>query len=178
MSQIVQTRPVAVVRAAQTDAPRSRIERSMNLSPIQAVAPARDEQVRGDRACAPMPLASPDISGQDLAGGGVDRHPSIPTKFGAANGQHAGSQVDIFELEVARFPQAQARDAEQAKEAVINPREQRAGITLLGRQWHMQRRVQKLLDLLIGVEVRPGPLRLEWQQAERRNLRARAACAS
>jgi hypothetical protein len=38
----------------------------------------------------------------------VDRHPSILTKFAAANGQHAGSQADIFELEVARFTQAQA----------------------------------------------------------------------
>jgi hypothetical protein len=72
-----------------------------------------------------MPLAPLDISGQDLAGAGVDRHPSIFTEFTAANGQHAGSEIDILELEVARFPQAQTRDAEQAKEAVIDPRQQR-----------------------------------------------------
>src|SRR5690349_15679952 len=62
MAKIVQTRPMAVARAAQSDASRGRIERAVNLSAIQSVPPARDEQARGDRAFAPMPLASIDVA--------------------------------------------------------------------------------------------------------------------
>src|SRR6202166_2172911 len=64
---VVQTRPVTVGCTAQADLPRQRRESSMNLSAVQPVSPARNEQVRRYRSPRPMTLASCDIVCEHLA---------------------------------------------------------------------------------------------------------------
>src|ERR1700722_8925710 len=180
VAKVVQARPMAVSGSAQADAPRRGIERPMNRAEIQSITPARDKKVLGDRAPRPMPLALLEVMGQHLAGGGVQRNPSILTPFATADSEYPGLQIHVLELEVARFTQAKARDAEQTKQTVIDPGQQRTGSTVRTVCWerHMERGMQELFDLLIGIKVRPSPLGLEGQQARRRNLRARIARAS
>jgi hypothetical protein len=127
-----------------------------------------------------MPLTLLEILSQHFAGGGVQGYPPILTKLTAADRQHPGLQIDVVELEVTRFAEAKTRDAEQSKKTVVDQRQQRAGITV-GTVWqerHVQRGVQELFDLPVGIEVRPGALWLERQEPRRWNLRARIECTS
>src|ERR1700692_2146074 len=64
---VVQTRRVTVGCPPQADLPRQRIESSMNLSAVQPVSPARNEQGRSYRSPLPMTLASWDIVCEPLA---------------------------------------------------------------------------------------------------------------
>src|SRR6267378_2602355 len=178
VAQVVQARPVAVAYSAQADAPRSRVEGPMNRANVQSIAPARDEQVRGDRACGPMPLALLEVLRRHLAGGSMQRKPSIFAKLTAADGQHPRLQIEVIELEITRFTDPKTRHAEQSKQTVVDPRKERADLTLLGRERHVKCAVQELLNLPIGIKVRPGPLGLEGQESQCRNLRARIPCTS
>src|SRR6516164_5018619 len=56
VAHVVQTRASTVGCAPQTDLPRQRIKRSMNVSRVQAVAPAGDEQIGGHSSSCPMSL--------------------------------------------------------------------------------------------------------------------------
>src|SRR5690349_21078794 len=69
--QVVEARPFAVVESAQAGPPRGAVEGPMNRSDIQPVAPARNEQVRGDSSSRPVPCAPIEILGQHFAGRGV-----------------------------------------------------------------------------------------------------------
>src|SRR5579863_1540408 len=71
MAQVVQARPMAVGGTPQTDLPRQRIEGSMNLSAVQTIAPAGEEQVGGRRPSCPMAPASGEIVCQHRARRGV-----------------------------------------------------------------------------------------------------------
>jgi hypothetical protein len=42
----------------------------------------------------------------------VQRYPSILAEFAPADGEHFGLQVEILQLEVARFANAKSRNAE------------------------------------------------------------------
>jgi hypothetical protein len=138
----------------------------MNVAAVEPVAPARDEQVGGDRVteelCAPL-----EVVGQDRAGGRMDRHEPPLAELGTAYRQDRLFKIHVGELEVQRFRQAHARHAEQAEQAVEDPgpqRRRRPG----NRQ--LQRRIEQPPDLALGVWVRPGARRVVRQQAERWNL--------
>jgi hypothetical protein len=71
--------------ATQADLSGYDIERPVDLGVIQPIAPTGDEQVRGHGSPGPMALASGDVVCEDPASGGVQRHQSILTEFGAAD---------------------------------------------------------------------------------------------
>src|SRR3569833_2931655 len=125
-----------------------------------------------------MPIALLEVSGQHRAGTGMQWHVPVFTPFATADSEHPGLQIYILELEVARFTHAKARDAEQSKQAVIYPRQQGADPTVPRREWRMQRGMEQLFDLLIGIQVGPRPHGLKGQQTQCRNLRTRIYCAS
>ena len=54
--------------AAQTDLPRQGVERSMNVSAIQAVSPTGDEQIGGHRPFSPMSIAARDVVAEHFTG--------------------------------------------------------------------------------------------------------------
>src|ERR1700675_3131244 len=68
MTQVVQARAMAVGGTPQTDLPRQRIERSMNLSAIQSMASVGNEQIGGHHSSRPMALTSGDIVCQHRTG--------------------------------------------------------------------------------------------------------------
>src|SRR5271157_1013750 len=82
MTQVVQTRAMTVRGAPQADLSRQRIERSMNLSAIQSMAPVGDEQIRGDHSSHPMTPTSGDIVRQHRTGRGMQRHEASFTELG------------------------------------------------------------------------------------------------
>src|ERR1700676_4865057 len=110
----------------------------------------------------------------------MQRYPSILPEFTAADGQHSGLQVKVLQLEVACFAEAKTRDAEQSKQRIIDPGQQRTGHPdrTVWRERHMESGMQELFDLLIRIKVRSGPLGFEGQKPHCRNLRAWIACTS
>src|SRR5712691_3108972 len=85
---VMQTWTVMIGYPAQTDLPGQLIERSMNLSAIQTIAPVGNEQIGGDLSSRPMTFASRDVVGKYFARRCVQRHESALAKLGAADGQH------------------------------------------------------------------------------------------
>ena len=71
-----------------------------------------------------MALAPGDVLCQHLAGRGVQWHQASLTELGAANGQHPSLKIDILQLEIARFAETQARDAQQPEQAIVDPGQQ------------------------------------------------------
>src|SRR5437867_2498273 len=124
VSHVVKTRSMTVGRATQTNLPAQRVERSMNISAIQPMAPAGDEQEGGHRALPPMALASAKVIGEHVAGRGMQGHQTGLAEFRAADGQHPGVEVDIVKLEVAGFAEAQPRDTQEPEQTVVDPRAQ------------------------------------------------------
>jgi len=108
VSQIVQARSTTVGCAAQTDLPGQGIERSMNVSTIQPIAPAGDEQVGGHRTLPPVAFAPADVVCEHFAGRGMQRYQAGLAELGAADGQQCFLEIDILKLEVACFAEAQA----------------------------------------------------------------------
>jgi DNA topoisomerase IA len=106
MTQVVQTRAMTVRGAPQADLSRQRIERSMNLSAIQSMAPVGDEQIRGDHSSHPMAPTSGDIVRQHRTGRSMQRHQASFTELGAADRQHRRLQIHILQFEVACFAEA------------------------------------------------------------------------
>src|SRR5215469_7630300 len=74
MAHVVQARATTVGGAPQTDLPRQGIEGSMNVSSIQTVAPAGDEQIGGNGSSSPMALTSGEVVRQRRTGRSVQRH--------------------------------------------------------------------------------------------------------
>jgi len=60
----------------------------------------------------PMTAAPDDVVGEHFAGRRMQWDEAILAELGATNRQHRCLQIDILKLEVARFAQAQTRDAE------------------------------------------------------------------
>src|SRR6185437_477376 len=178
MPHVVETKSMTVARSTQPNAPRGGVERAMYLRDIQSIAPARNEQVRGDSTVRPMALALLEVSGQHCAGGGMQWNVPVLPPFTTADSEHLSLQINILKLEVTRFTQTKTRDSEQAKQTVIDSGQQRADPAVPRGEWHIQRGVQQLFNLLIGIKVGPRPLGLKGQQTLCRNLRARINCAS
>src|SRR6516164_5310740 len=103
VAHVMQTWPVIGGYAAQTDLPGQGIERSMNLSAIQTIAPVGNEQIGGDLASRPMTFASRDVVGKYFARRCMQRHESRLTKLGAADCQHRCLKIQVLKLEIARF---------------------------------------------------------------------------
>ena len=94
---------MTVGRAAQTNLPAQGIERAMNISAIQPVAPAGDEEKRGHRPLPPMALAPAEVVGEHAAGRGMQGHQAGLPELGPPDGQHRGLEIDIVQFEVAGF---------------------------------------------------------------------------
>lgn len=143
------------------------------MSASQPIAPTGNEQVRRRRSSSPMTLAPGDIVCEHLASGRMHRDQPIFTELGAADRQYAGLQIDVFELEIARFTQTESGYGEQTEEAIVDSGQQRTAFTVIACEGNMERGVQELFDLSFRIQVRPRPLCRERQQACRRDLRAR-----
>ena len=61
MSEVMQTRSVAVVLATQTDLARQRVEGAVDLRCVKAVPPTGDEQVGRHLSTGPVTLASGNV---------------------------------------------------------------------------------------------------------------------
>lgn len=111
----MQTRAVTVAGATQTDLPGQRIKHSTNVRAIQPVAGAGDEQMRGNWSLSPVAVASTDVLGEDLAGRVMQRHQPSLAELGAADGQERCFEIDILNLKVAGFANAQPRDTQESE---------------------------------------------------------------
>ena len=114
LSQIdaVEPRATIVRWTAETDLPGQGIEGSMNISAIQPIAPARDEQIRRDRSACPMTIAPGDIVVEHLTRRGMQRHQTRFAELGATDRQHRSLEIDILKLKIACFAETQARNAQ------------------------------------------------------------------
>jgi hypothetical protein len=68
MPEVVKARAVTVGVAAQTDLSGQRIKRAMNVADIQAIPPARHEQIGRHAPALPMTVPSSEVLGERLAG--------------------------------------------------------------------------------------------------------------
>ena len=68
---------------------------------------------------------------------------AISAKLGSADGQHPGLQIDVLKLEIARFAETQTGDAEQPKQAMVDPRQERtrSAVAAIFGQWPIDLRV-------------------------------------
>src|SRR5271156_1646847 len=103
VSHVMQTWPVMVGYATQTDLPGQGIESSMNLSAIQTIAPVGNEQIGGDFSSRPMTFASCDVVGKYFASRCVQRHESRLAKLGVPDRQHRRLKIQVLKLETACF---------------------------------------------------------------------------
>src|SRR5262245_58346964 len=99
----MQTRPMAIGGAAQTDLTRERVERAVDLAAVQAVASVGYEQVGRDRAPRPMARAARNVLGQDTPRRVMQGDQTGLSKLGALDRQHTGAQIDVRHRELARF---------------------------------------------------------------------------
>jgi hypothetical protein len=139
VSQVVQTRAMTVGGAAQTDLPGQRVERPMNISAIQPMAPAGDEHIGGHRPLPPMTCAPAEVIGKRIAGRDVQRYQTSLAELGAADGQHRSLEIDIVKLEVAGFAEPQPLDTQEPEQTVVDPRAQRTAFIAAG---HLERGAQ------------------------------------
>jgi len=130
----------------------------VNVSGIQAIAQARDEQIGRNGTLSPVVASSEEVPLEHLAGGRMQRDETVLAELGAADRQDCGPEVDISKLEIERFAQPQARDAQQSVQAVKDPRPQRAAFIAAR---HDKSGAQQAADLVVRVQIGPCPLRLE-----------------
>ena len=75
----------------------------MDLDSLQPGAAARDEEgAGGPPGEHPIPLGR--IPGEHALGRGVKRHQAQLAKLRAADGEHAGREIDIGDVELERLP--------------------------------------------------------------------------
>jgi hypothetical protein len=78
----------------------------MNVSLIQTIAPAGDEQIGGHRSSCPMSLTSGDVVSKHRAGRCMQRHQASFAELGTADRQHRHLQIGILKFQVTCFTQA------------------------------------------------------------------------
>src|SRR6266849_1689100 len=88
MAHVVQTRPATVGSSSQTNLARQSIESSVNVSAIQTITPAGNEQIGGHCTSGPMSSAPGDVVCKHLTGCCVQRHKASLAELGAADCQH------------------------------------------------------------------------------------------
>ena len=111
----MQTWPMAGVGAAQPDLARQAVESAADVTAIELVACASDEEM-GRFVAAQMACSARGIACQDVPGRGVERYQPGLAELAAAHGEHAGVEVDIARPQAQRFAHAQAGHAQQAQQ--------------------------------------------------------------
>ena len=125
VAHVVQTRPATGrICSSQTNLPRQSIESSMNVSAIQTIAPAGNEQIGGHCTSGPMAPAPGDVVCKHLTGRCVQRHESSLAELGAADRQHCCLKIDILKFEIACLAQAQPETLSKSEQTIVNPRSQ------------------------------------------------------
>ena len=86
----------------------------------------------------------------------MEGHQTGSAELGRPNREHGLIEIDIIELQIEGFGNAQTRDAEQTQKAMKDPGPQR-------RRWpsgrHLQGGVQQAAHFLLGVQVGSGSSR-------------------
>lgn len=116
---VVQTRAVAVINPAQANPPGQSIERSMNITYVEAITPIGGEQIRRRRQGCVMSMSAFNQILQHRACCCVHRHETGLSELRAADRQNHGFEIDVRELEVPGLAEAQAGHAEQSEWAVV-----------------------------------------------------------
>ena len=75
----------------------------MDVSAVQTIALAGNEQIRGDRPAFPMAFAPRHVIDKNLAGRCVQRHEARLSEFAVADRQQRHLKVHVLEFEIARF---------------------------------------------------------------------------
>ena len=124
----------------------------MNATDVEPRAPIGNEHVvRAARA--EKLFASQKVVDQHSACGWMEGHKAGSTELGSSDREHALLDIDIIELQIERFGNAQTRDAEQTQKAMKDPGPQRRRRPC-GRQ--LQRCLQQAPHFLLGVHVGSG----------------------
>src|SRR5215468_1275957 len=108
----MQPRAVTRARCSQACLPRQCVENSMNATDVEPRSTIGNEHIiRG--TCAEKLFTSLKVVDQHNACGRMERHETGSTELGGLDREHALLDIDIVELEIERFGNAQTRDAEQ-----------------------------------------------------------------
>ncbi len=75
----------------------------MDISAVQTITQAGNEQMSGDRPAFPMAFAPCNVIGKNFACRCVQRHEAGLAKFAVANCQKRHLKVHVFEFEIAHF---------------------------------------------------------------------------
>src|SRR3990172_11704554 len=124
----MQARTMAVGGTAQADLPGQPIERAVNISAVQAIAPTGHKHIRGHRPLTPMARASAEVRGEHPAGRRMQRDEASLAELRAADGQHPGLQIDILKLKVAGLAQPQTRNTQEPEQTPRDPGTQGATV--------------------------------------------------
>src|SRR5208283_462515 len=115
------------------------------------------------------------ITSQHGDGGGMNGHQTGPTKLGCPDGEHGLIEIDILELQIEGFRNAQTRDAEQTQKTMKDPWPQR-------RRWpsgrQLQGGVQQAAHFLLRIQVRSGSSASIWHERRRGDLGERIGGAT
>ena len=124
----------------------------MNATDVEPRATIGNEHVvrgaRAEKLFAPLKVVD-----QHGACGWMEGHEAGSTELGSPDREHALLEIDIIELQIERFGDAQTRDAEQTQKAMKDPGPQRCRRPC-GR--HLQRCFQQAQHFLLGIQVGPG----------------------
>jgi hypothetical protein len=101
------------VLTAQSNLAGQLVEGVSDLTTVQAVTSTRGKEVR-ERATKNQ-VALPHVMGEDLSGGGVNRHPAGFSEFGAHNHQYPLVQIHILGPQVQGFADAESGDRKEAE---------------------------------------------------------------
>ena len=118
--------PRAIARAGRPQArlPRQSVEDSMNAAEVEPRATIGNEHIIG-RAVAEELFASLKVVDQHSACGWMEGYETSSTELGRPDGEHSLLNINITELEIERFGDAQTRDTEQTHKAMKDPGSQR-----------------------------------------------------
>jgi hypothetical protein len=105
----------------------------------------------------------------------MDGHEAGSPELGSPDREHTLLEIDIIELQIERFGDAQTRDTEQTQKAMKDPRPQRRRRP---RGWQLQRRLQQAPHFLLSVQVGPGSGRSMRQELRRGYLGERIGGAT
>src|SRR5580700_921804 len=106
------TRAMAVRWTAQTDLAGYGVERSVDLAVVQPIAPVGNKQIRENRPAGPVSVPSREVVGQHATGRRMDWDQTRFAELATPDRQHTRLEIHILKLEIARFAESQARDAQ------------------------------------------------------------------
>src|SRR6516225_2863146 len=110
----------------------------MNRTGIHPVTQAGNKEIGRYRSTRPVMLTPRDVVREHLACRGMQRNESGLPELRAADRQYRVRQIYVLKLEIARFTQAYASDAQQPEQAMIGPWQQCTAFIVVR---HLQRRL-------------------------------------